>query len=178
MLSEIENVLYSEEKLSDAVKDLGKKITSDYTGRDLVLIAVLKGSVIFFADLMRSIDLPCSIDFISASSYGSSTVSSGKVEIKKDISCDIKGKDVLIVEDILDTGNTLSYLVDHLSAKEPSSIRICTLFDKPSRRIKPITAEYSCFTIGDQFIIGYGLDYDEKYRNLPYIGILDPESCK
>ena len=178
MNPEIKTILYSEEDLSKAVSELGNKLTSDYEGRELVLVAVLKGSVLFFADLMRCIDLPCTIDFMAASSYGSSTVSSGKLNIKKDISCDIKGKDVLIVEDILDTGTTLSYLKDYLAQREPASIKLCTLFDKPARRKKPITADYSCFTIDDQFIVGYGLDYDEKFRKLPYVGILDPGYCK
>ncbi len=177
-LPEITEILYSEEELHQAVSSLAQRISSDYAGKDLVVVCVLKGSVIFFSDLVRELDINCTLDFISASSYGSSTVSSGVVRIKTDLSTDISGKDVLIVEDILDTGNTLYCLMEYFNAKVPSSVRICTLFDKPSRRAKPINADYSCFTIGDNFIVGYGLDFNEKYRNLSYVGILDPEKCK
>ena len=150
-------------------------ITADYQGKEPVLISVLRGSYIFMADLSRAIDLPCSIDFMSVSSYGKGTSSSGQVQITKDLSDGIEGKDIIIVEDILDSGNTLFYLMQILQARKPASIRLCTLLDKPERRTKNITAEYSGFTIPDAFVVGYGLDYAEQYRNLPYIGILKPE---
>ena len=138
------------------------------------MAAILRGSYVFMADLTRAIELPITVDFMSVSSYGSGTSSSGQVEIKKDLSDPIEGKELLIVEDILDSGNTLYYLSDVLRARRPASIRICTLLDKPDRRTRPIRADYVGFTIPDAFVVGYGLDYDEKYRNLPYIGILKP----
>ena len=136
---------------------------------------MLRGSYVFMADLTRAIDLPLTVDFMAVSSYGAGTVSSGQVEIKKDLSDPIEGKNLLIIEDILDSGNTLYYLMDVLSARHPASIRICTLLDKPERRVKPIKADYSGFVIPDAFVVGYGLDYAEKYRNLPYVGVLKPE---
>ena len=174
MHQDVEKILYTEEELNSRVKELGAQITADYQGKAPVLASVLRGSYIFMADLTRAIDLPISVDFMAVSSYGSGTVSSGQVEIKKDLSDSIEGKDLLIVEDILDSGNTLYYLLDVLRARKPASIRICTLMDKPSRRAKPIRADYVGFTIPDAFIVGYGLDYDEKYRNLPYVGVLKP----
>lgn len=174
MHQDVEKVLLTEEELRARVKVLGEQITKDYQGKDLVVASVLRGSYIFMADLTRAIDLPMSVDFMAVSSYGAGTVSSGQVEIKKDLSDPIEGKDLLIVEDILDSGNTLYYLMDVLRARRPASIKICTLMDKPDRRTKPITAEYVGFTIPDAFVVGYGLDYDEKYRNLPYVGILKP----
>lgn len=174
MQQDVEKILYTEEELRARVRELGAQITIDYQGKALVLASVLRGSYIFMADLTRAIDLPISVDFMAVSSYGSGTVSSGQVEIKKDLSDSIEGKDLLIVEDILDSGNTLYYLLDVLRARKPASIRICTLMDKPSRRAKPIRADYVGFTIPDAFIVGYGLDYDEKYRNLPYVGVLKP----
>lgn len=178
MREEITKVLFSEEDLSDAVKKLGRRLNIDYAGKSPVVICILKGSVIFFSDLIRQLDFDCTIDFMVASSYGRSTVSSGELKIKKDIDSEIRGKDVIIVEDILDTGNTLSKIRKYLGDKEPASIKICTLIDKPVRREKSVQADYCCFDIDDHFIVGYGLDYDEKYRNLPYIGILDPDKCK
>ena len=175
MSDSIKEVLYTEEQLQARVKELGAQITKDYTGKDkLLLVSVLRGSYIFMADLSRAIDLPCIIDFMVVSSYGGGTSSSGQVEIKKDLSDSIEGKDLIIVEDILDSGNTLYYLRDVLKARKPASIRICTLLDKPERRTKPVEVHYSGFTIPDYFVVGYGLDYAEKYRNLPYIGILKP----
>ena len=174
MHQDVEKILYTEEELKSRVKELGAQITADYRGKAPVLASVLRGSYIFMADLTRAIDLPISVDFMAVSSYGSGTVSSGQVEIKKDLSDSIEGKDLLIVEDILDSGNTLYYLLDVLRARKPASIRICTLMDKPSRRQKPIRADYVGFSIPDAFIVGYGLDYDEKYRNLPYVGVLKP----
>ena len=174
MHQDVERILFTEEELAARVKELGAQITRDYQGKDLVVASVLRGSYIFMADLTRSIDLPLSVDFMAVSSYGAGTVSSGQVEIKKDLSDSIEGKDLLIVEDILDSGNTLYYLMDVLRVRKPASIKICTLMDKPDRRVQPITAEYTGFTIPDAFVVGYGLDYDEKYRNLPYVGILKP----
>ena len=172
MHQDIEKILYSEETLARRVKELGRRITEDYRGKNLVVASVLRGSYIFMADLTRAIDLPMSVDFMAVSSYGAGTSSSGQVEIKKDLSDSIEGKDLLIVEDILDSGNTLYYLMDVLRIRKPASIRICTLMDKPDRRAKPITADYVGFTIPDAFVVGYGLDFAEKYRNLPYVGIL------
>ena len=171
----IEKVLLTKEQLEQRIKELGAEITRDYQGKELVLAAVLRGSYVFMADLTRAIDLPLTVDFMAVSSYGAGTVSSGQVEIKKDLSDPIEGKNLLIIEDILDSGNTLYYLMDVLSARHPASIRICTLLDKPERRVKPIKADYSGFVIPNAFVVGYGLDYAEKYRNLPYVGVLKPE---
>lgn len=175
MNSDIETILVSEDELHERVCALGSQITEDYAGKEPVFIGVLKGSFIFMADLVRACDLRCTLDFMVVSSYGSGTISSGAVEIVKDLSQDIAGKDVIIVEDILDSGNTLSYLVKYMSARNPASIRIVTLLDKPERRTADVKADYSGFVIPDAFAVGYGLDYDQKYRNLPYIGVLKPE---
>ena len=174
MHKDVEQILYTEEELRQRVKELGCQITADYAGREPLLISVLRGAYIFMADLTRSINLDVTVDFMSVSSYGTGTVSSGQVEIKKDLSASIEGKDLIIVEDSLDSGNTLYYLLDVLRARKPASIRLCTLMDKPERRVKPIKADYVGFTIPDAFIVGYGLDYAEKYRNLPYVGVLKP----
>ena len=174
MHEHVESILYSEEQLRERVKELGGQITADYAGKEPVLASVLRGSYIFMADLTRAIDLPVTVDFMAVSSYGAGTKSSGQVEIKKDLSDSIEGRDLIIVEDILDSGNTLFYLMEILKARKPASIRICTLMDKPDRRTQPIVADYVGFTIPDAFVVGYGLDYDEKYRNLPYVGILKP----
>ena len=174
MHEHVESILYSEEQLRQRVKELGAQITADYAGKEPVLASVLRGSYIFMADLTRAIDLPVTVDFMAVSSYGAGTKSSGQVEIKKDRSDSIEGRDLIIVEDILDSGNTLFYLMEILKARKPASIRICTLMDKPDRRTQPIVADYVGFTIPDAFVVGYGLDYDEKYRNLPYVGILKP----
>lgn len=175
LAKDIQSVLYSEEEIQARVAEMGARITKDYEGKEnILLVSVLRGSYIFMADLSRAIDLPVKIDFMSVSSYGSGTKSSGQVEIKKDISMDLEGYHVIIVEDILDSGNTLYYLMKLLNARNPASMSICTLMDKPDRRVRPIKAEYSCFEIPDAFVVGYGLDYDQKYRNLPYVGILKP----
>ena len=174
MHEHVESILYSEEQLRQRVKELGTQITADYAGKEPVLASVLRGSYIFMADLTRAIDLPVTVDFMAVSSYGAGTKSSGQVEIKKDLSDSIEGRDLIIVEDILDSGNTLFYLMEILKARKPASIRICTLMDKPDRRTQPIVADYVGFTIPDAFVVGYGLDYNEKYRNLPYVGILKP----
>ena len=174
MHQDVEKILFTGEELDRRVRELGEQITADYAGKEVAVASVLRGSYIFMADLTRAIQLPITVDFMAVSSYGAGTVSSGQVEIKKDLSDSIEGKDLIIVEDILDSGNTLYYLMDVLRARKPASIRICTLLDKPERRVKPITADYVGFSIPDAFVVGYGLDYDEKYRNLPYIGILKP----
>lgn len=172
MLKDIDRVLISEEELSKIVKELGAKITEDYKDKNLLLISILKGSVTFMADLMREINIPCNIDFMAVSSYGSGTKSSGVVKIIKDLDSSIDGKDLLIVEDILDSGRTLNYIKEILLARNPKSIRICTLFDKPERRDVDLYADYIGSKVPNEFIVGYGLDYNEYYRNLPYIGVL------
>ena len=177
MHDDIKNVLVSEEELKAKVRELGAQISRDYEGKNLVLVSILKGSVVFMADLMRAVSIPCSIDFMVVSSYGgSNTTSSGwsRSSIIKDLDGDLSGKDVLIVEDILDTGITLSNLVPMLKMRHPNSVKICTILDKPSRRKADIKPDYEGFQVPDEFVVGYGLDYDEKYRNLPYIGILKP----
>ena len=172
MKNDIEKVLYSEEEIKDIVSALGAQISEDYKDRNLLMVSVLKGSIVFMSDLMRAVTIPCEIDFMAVSSYGNKTKSSGTVRILKDLDRDISGYDVLLVEDILDSGKTLNYLIDVLYARNPSSIRICTLFDKPERREVDIFADYKGLSVPDEFIVGYGLDFAEKYRNLPYIGVL------
>ncbi len=172
---DILKVLYSEEELKAKCAEMGAQITRDYAGKNLLLVTVLKGAVVYFTDLMRYIDLPCTIDFMIVSSYGSGVKTSGVVKIVKDLDTDLSGKDLLIVEDILDTGLTLSYLKGMLAARNPASIRIATLLDKPDRRKADIKADYIGYRVPDEFVVGYGLDYDEKYRNLPYVGVLKPE---
>ena len=172
---DILKVLFSEEQLKTRVQELAQQITRDYAGKEIMLIAVLRGSFIFMADLCRAIDLPCTLDFMSVSSYGKGSSSSGQVQITKDLSEDISGRLIIVVEDILDSGNTLSYLLKLLEQRKPASIRLCTLLDKPERRVKQVEVHYSGFSIPDAFVVGYGLDYAEQYRNLPYIGILKPE---
>ena len=171
---DIDRVLFTEEQLQARVAEIAAQIDRDYAGKQPLLVSVLRGSFVFMADLVRRITLPCTVDFMAVSSYGSGTTSSGQVKIVKDLSEQSEGKDVIVVEDILDSGNTLSYLLKLLEARHPASIRLCTLLDKPERRTKPVAVQYSGFTIPDEFVVGYGLDYDEKYRNLPYIGILKP----
>ena len=175
MHEDILRVLLTEEELRAKVQELGRQITQDYRGGSLMLVTVLTGAVVFLADLMRAIDVPAEIDFMVVSSYGSGVKSSGVVKIVKDLDVPIKGRDILIVEDILDSGMTLSYLKELLESREPRSIRIATLLDKPARRKVDLQADYVGYAVPDEFVVGYGLDYDEKYRNLPYIGILKPE---
>ena len=172
---DIDHILFSEEQLKARVREIAGQIDRDFAGKEPMLISVLRGSFIFMADLMRSITLPCTVDFMAVSSYGSGTTSSGQVKIIKDLSEQIEGKDVIVVEDILDSGNTLSYLLKILENRRPASIRLCTLLDKPERRVKPVEVHYTGFSIPDAFVVGYGLDYAERYRNLPYIGVLKPE---
>lgn len=171
---DIDHILFSEEQLKARVREIAGQIDRDFAGKEPMLISVLRGSFIFMADLMRSITLPCTVDFMAVSSYGAGSTSSGQVKITKDLSESIEGRDIIVVEDILDSGNTLSYLLQLLQARSPASVRLCTLLDKPSRRTKEVELHYSGFTIPDYFVVGYGLDYAEKYRNLPYIGILKP----
>lgn len=171
---DVERVLFTEEELKARVAELAAQIDRDYAGKAPLLVSVLRGSFVFMADLVRRITLPCTVDFMSVSSYGAGTSSSGQVKIIKDLSEHIEGKDVIVVEDILDSGNTLSYLLQLLQARKPASVRLCTLLDKPSRRVKDVAVDYSGFSIPDYFVVGYGLDYAEKYRNLPYIGVLKP----
>ena len=175
MKDDILEVLLSEEELQARVRELGAQITRDYAGKTPFFLGVLKGCYVFMADLVRSVDLHCSMDFMAVSSYGRGTTSTGAVRITKDLSRDIEGKDVIIVEDILDSGITLSYLKKYLANRKPASIRIVTLLDKPARRKTDIKADYSGFTVPDEFVVGYGLDFAEGYRNLPYIGVLKPE---
>ena len=172
---DIQEVLFSEEQLKKRVQEIAGEIQRDYAGKEIMLISVLRGSFIFMADLCRAIDLPCTLDFMAVSSYGKGTSSIGQVQITKDLSEDISGRHIIVVEDILDSGNTLSYLLKILQHRHPASIRLCTLLDKPERRVKPVELHYCGFTIPDAFVVGYGLDYAERYRNLPYIGILKPE---
>lgn len=175
MKDDILKVLLSEEEIAQRVKTLGEAITADYEGQEVFFLGVLKGCFVFMADLMRHVTVPCCMDFMAVSSYGSGTTSSGAVEITKDLREDIGGKHVIFVEDILDSGVTLHYLKQYLQVREPASIRIATLMDKPARRKADIHADYFAFEVPDAFVVGYGLDYDEKYRNLPYVGILKPE---
>ena len=171
----IEEILITEEQLQTRIAELGKVLAKDYEGKTPVFIGVLKGAIMFFADMARATPIPCVYDFMAVSSYGAATISSGTINLIKDISTDIKGRHVVILEDILDTGHTLKFVIQHLMEKEPASLKICTLLDKPDRRQAPITAEYVGFTIPNKFVVGYGLDYDEVYRNIPYIGVLKPE---
>ena len=175
MDQDIDHILVSEEALKAKVTELGAQISRDYAGKQLLLVSILKGGVVFMADLMRAVTIPCAIDFMVVSSYGgSNTMSTGLVKIIKDLDSDLSGKDVLIVEDILDTGITLSHLMPMLKMRNPNSVRLCTILSKPSRRQAQIEPDYLGFEVPDEFVVGYGLDYDEKYRNLPYVGVLKP----
>ena len=175
MQNDILKVLVTEEELQKKVSELGKKISEDYKDKNLLLVSILKGSVVFMADLMRAISIPAKIDFMAVSSYGSGVKTSGVVKIVKDLDIDLSGYDVLIVEDILDSGMTLKYITELLKTRGTKSIRIATLLDKPARRKVDIKADYFCFDIPDEFVVGYGLDYDEKYRNMREVGVLKPE---
>ena len=175
MRNDVAEILYTEDQLAEIVARMGRQISEDYRDKNLFMISVLKGSLIFMADLMRAVTIPCSIDFLSVSSYGAGTTTTGAVRILKDLDDSLEGKDLLIVEDILDSGVTLSFLMKNLSARNPRSIRLCTLLDKPERRKVDIHADYVGAQVPDEFIVGYGLDYAEKYQNLPYIGVLKPE---
>lgn len=172
MKNDIEKVLLSEEEIKEKIAEMGKKISEDYKGKDLILIGVLKGSVPFMADLMKRIDIYCNMDFMAVSSYGNSTETTGVVRILKDLDFEIENKDVLIIEDIIDSGTTLKYLKKYLKSKNPNSVEIACLLNKPERREVEIDVKYLGFDVPNYFLVGYGLDYAEKYRNLPYVGIL------
>ena len=176
MKNDIKEILLTEEQIQAKVKELAERISKDYAGKNPIFVGVLKGVVIFFADLVRNVDIPCEIDFMSISSY-SGTNSTGRTEIRKDLSVDIKDRHVVILEDIFDTGTSLTFTVNHLKNKQPASLAVCTFLDKPERRNPDVTLvpEYMGYSIPNEFVVGYGLDYNEKYRNLPYIGILKPE---
>lgn len=175
MEGNISKILFSEKDIKNRIKQLGQIISDEYENKNPLLICPLKGSVIFFSDLSREIKIPCEFDFMNVSSYNSGTVSSGEVKISKDIDTDINGRHVIIVEDIIDSGNTLYKLKNILLERNPLSLRICTLLDKPSRRTADIKSDYIGFEIPDEFVIGYGMDVAEQYRNLPYIGIYSPD---
>lgn len=175
LLNDTDRVLVTKEQLAARVKELGQQISRDYAGKTPVIVCTLKGATVFFADLIRSIDIPVTLDFIVASSYGSAAVSGGEIRIRKDLDNGIKGKDVIIVEDIIDTGLTLNKLTELLRTREPASLKICCCLDKPSRRRVDLKADYSGFDIPDEFVVGYGLDYDEKYRNLDAVYVLKRE---
>ena len=174
MDKDIDHVLVTEEQMKAKVAELGAQISRDYAGKDLLLVSILKGAVVFMADLMREVKIPCAIDFMVVSSYGgANTSSTGLVKIIKDLDADLTGRDVLIVEDIVDSGRTLGYLMEILRKRNPKSLHLCTLLDKPERRVTDVKVDYTGFNIPDEFVVGYGLDYDQKYRNLPYIGIVE-----
>lgn len=169
------SVLFTEEEVNARIREMGEQISRDYAGKSVHLVGILKGATFFACELAKRIKVPVTIDFMSVSSYGDSTESSGVVKITKDLDEPLEGKDVLVVEDIVDTGNTLSYLLDNLQKRGSSSVRLCTLLNKPERRIKEVDVDYTGFVIPDAFVVGYGLDYAQKYRNLPYIGIVETE---
>jgi len=175
VLEDIKSIMISEEEISKRVKELGKQLTEDYKGKELLVVGILKGCMLFLSDLVRTIELPLTMDFMVVSSYGATTKSSGVVRIIKDLEREIEGKDVLIVEDIVDTGLTLSYLVENFKARNPKSVRVCSLLDKPDRRKAQVDIQYVGFKIPDEFVVGYGLDYGENYRNLPFVCVLKPE---
>lgn len=171
-MSEKISVLISEKEIDEKVRELAKQIDKDYEGKTVHLICILKGSTFFACELAKRLTVPVTIDFMSVSSYGSGTKSSGIVRLAKDLDEPIEGRDVLIVEDIIDSGRTLSHLMHLLSTRKPASLRLCTLLDKPERRVVPVDVDYTCFQIPDAFVVGFGLDYDQKYRNLPYVGVV------
>lgn len=175
MVQDLVSVMFDEKALAEKAQELGKQLTEEYAGRDLLVVGILKGSVMFFADLVRNINVPLNIDFMVASSYGDGTESRGKVNIKKDLSVDIKGRHVLLVEDIIDSGITMDALMGELKKREPASIKLCALLSKPSRRKIDVHIDYCGFEVPDEFLVGYGLDYAERYRNMPVIGVLKRE---
>ena len=175
MVEDIARVLISEEELQKRITELGKQLAKDYDGKEPIFVGVLKGVVNFFTDMVQATPIRCQYDFLAVSSYGAGTTTSGEVKMLKDVSCDIRGRHVVILEDILDTGLTLKYVTEHLREMEPASLKICTLLDKPERRQVDIYADYIGFTIPNELVVGYGLDYQEFYRNLPFVGVLKPE---
>ena len=168
-----EQIMIPEAEVDAKIEELGKKISEDYAGRQVHLICILKGSVFFTCELAKRITVPVSLDFMSVSSYGDGTASSGIVKIAKDLDESLEGKDVIVIEDIIDSGRTLSYLMEVLGKRQPNSLKLCTLLDKPDRRVRDVKVDYVGFAIPDEFVVGYGLDYAQKYRNLPYIGIVE-----
>lgn len=172
MIKDVERILVTEEQIKEAVQRIAKAIENDYEGKEVLFVGLLKGSIAFMADLIKAYTKTCTIDFMAVSSYGAGTESSGRVNIIKDLSVPIDGKDIVIVEDIIDSGNTLSFIKAYFAAKNANSVKICTLLNKPSRRVVDIPVDYIGFDIEDEFVIGYGLDYNEHYRNLPYVGVL------
>ena len=174
MHPDCERVLITEEEIRAKVVEMAKRISSDYAGKELLLIGILKGAMIFLADLVREIAVPVQYDFMAVSSYGASSKSSGEVRILKDLEYGVEGRHIIIVEDIVDTGLTLNYLAENLRSRDPASVKICTLLDKPSRRVEPVDIDYNGFVIPDEFVVGYGLDYSDRYRNFPYIMVLSP----
>ena len=170
------SVLIDEKTVDQRIEEIGKEISKAYEGKCVHMICILKGSVFFACELAKRITVPVTLDFMSVSSYGNDTKSSGVVKIVKDLDEPLEGKDVLIVEDIIDSGRTLSYLIEILNQRKPASLQLCTLLDKPDRRVKPVHVDYTCFDIPDEFVVGYGLDYAQKYRNLPFIGVVEPEA--
>jgi len=172
----VSKILVEEDTLRGRIAELGAEVSNDYAGRDLLLVGVLKGAVFFMADLMRNLTIPCEVDFMAISSYGASTDSSGVVRILKDLDVNIEGRDVLVVEDIIDSGLTLSYLIRNLESRNPATLEVCALLTKPARREIDVNVRYTGFEIPNEFVIGYGLDYAERYRNLPYVAVLDPDA--
>ena len=170
------SVLIDEKTVDQRIEEIGKEISKAYEGKCVHMICILKGSVFFACELAKRITVPVTLDFMSVSSYGNDTKSSGVVKIVKDLDEPLEGKDVLIVEDIIDSGRTLSYLIEILKQRKPASLQLCTLLDKPDRRVKPVHVDYTCFDIPDEFVVGYGMDYAQKYRNLPFIGVVEPEA--
>ncbi len=177
MQNDIQKVLLTEEQIKTRIAELGRELSEEYAGKNPIFVGVLKGVVVFYADMIRAVDVPCQLDFMWISSY-QGTESTGKMVVKKDVSADIEGRHVVILEDIFDTGSSLEYTYKHLLEKKPASLKICTLLDKPERRRPEVTvkADYTGFVIPNEFVVGYGLDYNEYYRNLPYVGILKPEA--
>ena len=175
MTNDMQSIFFAEDQIQERVKAIGESISRDFAGKEPIFVGVLKGCFMFMADLMRYVDIDCAVDFMAVSSYGNKSVTTGAVKINKDLNCDIENRHVIVVEDILDSGLTLNYLTNYLGGRNPASMTLVTLLDKPSRRQAPIKADYVGFEIPDAFVVGYGLDYAEKYRNLPYIGILKPE---
>lgn len=175
MHDSIERVLLTEDQIKTRIGELGRELAADYADKNPIFVGILKGVVIFFADIVRAVPIPCQFDFMAVSSY-SGTNSTGIIKVKKDLSADIEGRHVVILEDILDSGLTLKYTTEYLKSKNPASVKICTFLDKPERRQSDIVADYIGFTVPNLFVVGYGLDYDEEYRNLPYVGVLKPEA--
>ncbi|HKP51556.1 MAG TPA: hypoxanthine phosphoribosyltransferase [Chloroflexia bacterium] len=178
MRDDIAEILVTEDQIKAAIAEMGRTLSIDYAGKELLLVGVLRGAIMFIVDLARAIDLPLTIDFMAVASYGASTKTSGIVRILKDLDSSIEGKHVLVVEDIIDSGLTLTYILETLRTRNPASVRVCALLSKPERRQVEVPVDYLCFQIPDAFVVGYGLDYDQIYRNLPFIGVLKPEAYK